>query len=97
MYHHYYYGLSREEIAELERQIEKHKQSAAFMAEYQVSFSVCFNPHWHKCDMLTCEGEVDSEVFSDYIADAIASYIEKDFNLRMPEQVSKIKVSVKEK
>lgn len=90
--------LSSKEVKELERQIQKYKKSEKNLTGYKVSFYVRFNPELHKDDMLTCDGEIDPETFGEYVVDAIADYIIRDFKLKSPEDVSgaEIKVATKE-
>jgi hypothetical protein len=90
--------LSPKEVQDLEKQIEKYKKSEKNLTGYKVSFYVRFNPELHIYDMLTCDGELDPVGFSDYVVDAIADCIIRDFNLKAPEDVSgaEVKVATKE-
>ena len=86
--------LSPQEVKELEKQIQKYKKSEKNLTGYKVSFYVRFNPELHKDDMLTCDGEVGPEIFRDYVIDAVADYIIRDFKLKSPEDVSGAEVEV---
>ena len=44
--------------------------------------------------MLTCDGDLNPEIFEDYMVDNIAAKIESDFNLKLPEEVSGFRVEI---
>jgi hypothetical protein len=80
--------LSKEEILELEKQLQEYKNNEKFLTGYKITFAIQFNPEKHKDDMLTYDGELDPEQFEEYMANTIAAQIESDFNLKLPEEVS---------
>ena len=84
--------LTEEQLKELELQIQKHKEQNNALENlkgYKVTFYVRFNPEKHKDDdMLTDNGKLDTGVFSDYMCDAIAGKLYRDFYFGAYEQVS---------
>ena len=75
-------NLSKSEILELEKQIQEYKKSEKFLAEYEVTFRVRFNPETHKESDLS-----DPESFSHWLCDVIPDEIIRSFNLFKPENV----------
>ena len=71
--------LTEEQLNELELQIQKHKEQTKFRG-YKVTLFVRFMPEKHKNDMLTYEGELDPNIFTDYLIDEVAPKIISDFN-----------------
>jgi hypothetical protein len=86
--------LSKEEILKLEKQLQEYKNNEQFLTGYKITFAIQFNPEKHKDDMLTCDGELNPEVFEDYMIDTISAQIESDFNLKLPEEVSTFRVEI---
>ena len=74
--------LTEDQINELELQIQKHKEEQKHkdnlknLKGYKVTFYVRFDPEKHKDDdMLTDEGEVDPNIFADYLCDNVVGMI----------------------
>jgi hypothetical protein len=87
--------LTEEQLKELELQIQKHKEQQQVknalenLKGYKVTFYVRFDPEKHKDDdMLTDEGELDPNIFADYLCDNIVGKLVMDFDLRGYEDVS---------
>ncbi len=87
--------LTKEQINELELQIQKHKEQQKVkdalenLKGYKVTFYVRFDPEKHKDDdMLTDDGELDSGIFADYLCDNVAGDLIKRFDLYDYEDVS---------
>ena len=88
--------LTEDQINELELQIKKHKKQDNLkpLKGYKVTFYVRFNPEKHKDDMITDYGELDPNIFADYLCDNITSKMIKDFNFGAYEDVSYPNVEV---
>lgn len=92
--------LTEDQINELELQLkqhkeqQKHKDNLKNLKGYKVTFYVRFDPEKHKNDMLTEEGELDPNIFADYLCDTIAPQLNLDFDLRGYEDVSYPNVEV---
>lgn len=71
--------LTEEQLNELELQIQKHKEQTKFKG-YKVTLFVRFIPEKHKNDMLTSDGELDPNIFTDYLIDEVTPKIISDFN-----------------
>ena len=93
--------LTKEQINELELQIQKHKEQQKVndalenLKGYKVTFYVRFDPEKHKDDdMLTDEGELDPNIFADYLCDNVVGQLVMNFDLRGYEDVSYPNVEV---
>ena len=71
--------MTKQELNELELQIQKHKEQTKFSG-YKVTLFVRFMPEEHKNDALTRDGELDEYFFTDYLFDEVAPKIISDFN-----------------
>jgi hypothetical protein len=87
--------LTEEQLNELELQIQKHKEQQQVknalesLKGYKVTFYVRFDPEKHKNDdMLTDEGELDPNIFADYLCDNVSSKLIMGFELYDYEDVS---------
>jgi hypothetical protein len=86
--------LTEEQLKELELQIQKHRQQQQVknalenLKGYKVTFYVRFYPEKHKDDMLTDDGELDTDVFAEYMCDPVCSKLIQDFGLCNYEDVS---------
>jgi hypothetical protein len=87
--------LTEEQINELELQIQKHKEQEKHkdnlknLKGYKVTFYVRFDPEKHKDDvLLTDEGELDPNIFADYLCDNVASKLSIDFDFGAYEDMS---------
>lgn len=87
--------LNVEQLNELELQIQKHKEQQKTkdalenLQGYKVTFYVRFDPEKHKDDdMLTDDGELDPNIFADYLCDNVAGKLVMNFDLRGYEDVS---------
>ena len=87
--------LTEDQINELQLQIQKHKEEQKHkdnlknLKGYKVTFYIRFDPEKHKDDdMLTDEGELDPNIFADYLCDTIAPQLTLDFNFGAYEDVS---------
>jgi len=87
--------LTEDQIDELELQIQKHKEQQNVknalenLKGYRVTFYVRFDPEKHKDnDMLTDDGELDPNIFADYLCDNVASKLIMDFDFGDYEDVS---------
>ena len=87
--------LTKEQLNELELQIQEHKEQQEVndalenLKGYKVTFYVRFYPEKHKDDdMLTDNGELDPNIFADYLCDNIASKLSYEFNFNAYEDVS---------
>jgi hypothetical protein len=87
--------LTEEQLNELELQIQKHKEEQKHkdnlknLKGYKVTFYVRFDPEKHKNDdMLTDEGELDPNIFADYLCDNVSSKLIMGFELYDYEDVS---------
>ena len=87
--------LTKEQLNELELQIQKHKEQEKHkdnlknLKGYKVTFYVRFDPEKHKDDdMLTDEGELDPNIFADYLCDNLASKLSIDFDFGAYEDMS---------
>ena len=72
--------LTPEEISNLKQQLEEHERKNNLKG-YHVSFIVRFDPKAHVDDALTFDGDLDIEIFREYIYENIVFSIIKDFNL----------------
>ena len=93
--------LNVEQLKELELQIQQHKEQQKTkdalenLQGYKVTFYVRFDPEKHKNDdMLTDEGELDPNIFADYLCDNVASKLIMDFDFGDYEDVSYPNVDV---
>jgi hypothetical protein len=93
--------LTEEQLNELELQIQQHKKQQNVkdalenLKGYKVTFYVRFDPEKHKDnDMLTDDGELDPNIFADYLCDNVASKLIMDFDLGDYEDVSYPNVEV---
>lgn len=93
--------LTEEQLNELELQIQKHKEEQKHkdnlknLKGYKVTFYVRFDPEKHKDDdMLTDDGELDPNIFADYLCDNVASRLSIDFDFNGYEDVSYPNVEV---
>ena len=93
--------LTEEQLNELELQIqnhkeqEKHKDNLKNLKGYKVTFYVRFDPKKHKDDdMLTDEGELDPNIFADYLCDNVVGNLIRKFGLYDYEDVSYPNVEV---
>ena len=93
--------LTKEQLDELEFQIQKHKEQQKVndalenLKGYRVTFYVRFDPEKHKDDdMLTDEGELDPNIFADYLCDNVVGQLVMNFDLRGYEDVSYPNVEV---
>ena len=93
--------LTEEQLNELELQIQKHKEQEKHkdnlknLKGYKVTFYVRFDPEKHKNDdMLTDDGELDPNIFADYLCDNVASKLIMDFDFGDYEDVSYPSVEV---
>ena len=87
--------LTEEQLNELELQIQKHKEQQKVkdalenLKGYKVTFYIRFDPEKHKDnDMLTDDGELDPNIFADYLCDNVASKLIMDFDFGDYEDVS---------
>ena len=87
--------LTEEQLNELELQIQKHKEQEKHkdnlknLKGYKVTFYMRFDPEKHKDnDMLTDNGELDPNIFADYLCDNRVTYLIRDFDLNGYEDVS---------
>ena len=93
--------LTEEQLNELELQIQQHKKQQNVkdalenLKGYKVTFYVRFDPEKHKDnDMLTDDGELDPNIFADYLCDNVASKLIMDFDFGDYEDVSYPNVEV---
>ena len=93
--------LTEEQLNELELQIQKHKEQQKVkdalenLKGYKVTFYFRFDPEEHKDDdMLTDEGELDPNIFADYLCDNVIGQLIMNFDLRGYEDVSYPNVEV---
>jgi hypothetical protein len=93
--------LTEEQINELQLQIQKHKEEQKHkdnlknLKGYKVTFYVRFDPEKHKDDvLLTDEGELDPNIFADYLCDNVASKLSIDFDFGAYEDMSYPNVEV---
>jgi hypothetical protein len=93
--------LTEDQINELELQLQKHKEQQKHqdnlknLKGYKVTFYVRFDPENHKDDdMLTDDGELDPNIFADYLCDNVAGKLVLNFDLRGYEDVSYPNVEV---
>ena len=93
--------LTEDQINELELQIQKHKEEQKHkdnlknLKGYKVTFYVRFDPEKHKeDDMLTDEGELDPNIFADYLCDNVIEQLIMKFELYGYEDVSYPNVEV---
>ncbi len=93
--------LTEEQINELELQIQKHKEQEKHkdnlknLKGYKVTFYVRFDPEKHKNDdMLTDDGELDPNIFADYLCDNVVGNLVRKFGLYGYEDVSYPNVEV---
>ena len=93
--------LNVEQLKELELQIQKHKEQQKTkdalenLQGYKVTFYIRFDPEKHKDDdMLTDEGELDPNIFADYLCDNVVGQLVMNFDLRGYEDVSYPNVEV---
>lgn len=86
--------LNKEQLNELELQIQKHKEQQKTkdalenLQGYKVTFYIRFDPEKHKLDMLTNEGELDEGLFTDYLCDNLVTNLIRDFELYGYEDVN---------
>jgi hypothetical protein len=87
--------LTKEQLNELELQIQKHKEQQKVkdalenLKGYKVTFYIRFDPEKHKDDdMLTDDGELDPNIFADYLCDNVASKLSIDFDFCAYEDMS---------
>ena len=87
--------LTKEQLNELELQIQKHKEqekrkdNLKNLKGYKVTFYVRFNPENHRDDdMLTDNGELDPNIFADYLCDNVTSKLCYRFDVGYYEDVS---------
>lgn len=84
--------LTEEQLNELELQIQKHKKqqnSLENLKGYRVTFYVRFDPEKHKDDdMLTNDGDLDPNIFADYLCDNVSSKLSTDFDFGPYENMS---------
>ena len=87
--------LTEEQLNELELQIQKHKEQQKVkdalenLKGYKVTFYMRFDPEKHKDnDMLTDDGELDPNIFADYLCDNVASKLSIDFDFGAYEDMS---------
>lgn len=87
--------LTKEQFNELELQIKQHKKQQNMkdalenLKGYKVTFYVRFDPEKHKDnDMLTDDGELDPNIFADYLCDNVSSKLIMDFDFGDYEEVS---------
>ena len=87
--------LTEEQLNELELQIQKHKEQQKVndalenLKGYKVTFYVRFDPEKHRDDeMLTDDGELDPNIFADYLCDNVVANLIKDFDLYDYEDMS---------
>ena len=87
--------LTEEQLNELELQIQKHKEQQKLkgalenLKGYKVTFYIRFDPEKHKDDdMLTDDGELDPNIFADYLCDNVVANLIKDFDLYDYEDIS---------
>jgi hypothetical protein len=87
--------LNEEQLNELELQIQKHKEQQKTkdalenLQGYKVTFYVRFDPEKHKDDdMLTDDGELDPNIFADYLCDNLVTDLIRDFELYGYEDVN---------
>lgn len=93
--------LTEDQINELELQLQKHKEQQHHqdnlknLKGYKVTFYVRFDPQNHKDDdMLTDNGELDPNIFADYLCDNVYSKMCVDFVFGRYEDVSYPNVEV---
>jgi len=87
--------LTEEQLNELELQIQKHKEQQKVndalenLKGYKVTFYVRFDPEKHKDDdLLTDDGELDPNIFADYLCDNVALRLSTDFDFGAYEDMS---------
>jgi hypothetical protein len=87
--------LTEEQLNELELQIQKHKEQQKVkdalenLKGYKVTFYIRFDPEKHKDDdMLTDDGELDPEIFADYLCDNLVTDLIRNFELYGYEDVN---------
>jgi hypothetical protein len=93
--------LTEEQLNELELQIQKYKEQQKInnalenLKGYKVTFYVRFDPEKHKDDdMLTDNGELDPNIFADYLCDNMVTVLIRYFKLYDYEDVSYPKVEM---
>jgi len=86
--------LTEEQLNELQLQIQIHKREREVndalenLKGYKVTFYVRFYPEKHKEDMLTGDGELNPNIFADYLCDNITPKIMNSFYFYDYEDVS---------
>lgn len=86
--------LTKEQLNELELRIQTHKREREVndalenLKGYKVTFYVRFYPEKHEEDMLTGDGELDPNIFADYLCDNIIPKIMNSFYFYDYEDVS---------
>jgi len=86
--------LTEEQLNELQLQIQIHKREREVndalenLKGYKVTFYVRFYPEKHEEDMLTDVGELDPNIFADYLCDNITPKIMNSFYFYDYEDVS---------
>jgi hypothetical protein len=87
--------LTEDQLNELELQIQKHKEQQKVkdalenLKGYKVTFYIRFDPEKHKDDdMLTDDGELDPEIFADYLCDNLVTDLIRNFELYGYEDVN---------
>jgi hypothetical protein len=87
--------LTEEQLNELELQIQKHKEQQKLkgalenLKGYKVTFYIRFDPEKHENhDMLTDGGELDPNIFADYLCDNLVTDLIRNFELYGYEDVS---------
>ena len=87
--------LNVEQLKELELQIQKHKEQQKTkdalenLQGYKVTFYIRFDPEKHKDDdMLTDDGELDPNIFADYLCDNLVTDLIRNFELYGYEDVN---------
>lgn len=87
--------LNVEQLNELELQIQKHKEQQKTkdalenLQGYKVTFYIRFDPEKHKDDdMLTDDGELDPNIFADYLCDNLVTDLIRNFELYGYEDVN---------
>ena len=86
--------LNKEQLNELELQIQKHKEQQKTkdalenLQGYKVTFYIRFDPEKHKLDMLTNKGKLDPNIFADYLCDNLVTDLIRNFELYGYEDVN---------
>lgn len=89
--------LSWQEINDLEEQIKRYKDLEKHLCGYKVTFYVRFNPGLHRSDSLTYLGELDPDVFGEWLVNNIPDRIIDSLNMENPEDVSGFTVELAKK